>query len=102
MPKIQLQNTTSQPFEFTEYHDVVCARRGQCNCAIRRSMGPKGKEVSQRLPRSFRVGPKGPNGLSVPVDREVLYIDHVASLVKAGKLVVLAAPDLSVEPVKES
>lgn len=97
MPKIQLQNTTSQPFEFTEYHDPVCMRRGECKCAIQRTVNENGKSVAKRLPRSFRVNAQA---LSEPVDREVLYVAHIADLVKAGKLTVV--PVLEATPVKES
>jgi len=96
VPKIQLQNVTSQPFEFTEYHDVVCRRRDACKCAIKHAVGPNGKNVSKHLPRSFRVAA---GSISEPVDREVLYVQHVADLVKVGKLVIV---DLEAPPVKES
>jgi hypothetical protein len=99
VPKIQLQNTTSQPYEFTEYHADVCARRGECKCAVRRVMGKGGKEVSQKLPRSFRIDAKG---LSPELDREVLAVSHIKGLVDRGVLTLISIPDAPNAPAESA
>ena len=82
MDKIKLENRTRQPWELTEYHQYVCARRGECTCRVVHHPGVGGKMVPEYQPRSVRIGPLE----TVEVDAAILASPHAADLVKAGKL----------------
>jgi len=97
MPKILLQNTTAQPYELDEYHQFVCSRRDECKCTIERVVGPNGKLVSKRHPKSWRLTAHGTIG---PLDPEVLFVPYIARLVKTGILKRIDVADEA--PVKEN
>ena len=92
MSKIALKNLDNRPYQFTEYHAVVCAARGTCSCEVQHKVGPGGKLVAQHYPRSFRL----PIGETVEADAEVLRLRPLSALVKAGKV-----QKTNPEPTKE-
>jgi len=72
--KVILENRTREPFQATEYHDIVCRHRGECKCTCRPGRSANGKPVTDKLPRSFRIDAFGK---SEPLDLDVLRLPQV-------------------------
>jgi hypothetical protein len=83
MSEVTLRNTRRQPFLATMYHDIVCRRRGSCNCSISFTVGPKGKRVAVKSPQSFQVDAMS----KLTVDAAVLHLPMVQTALKNGWLV---------------
>ena len=50
---VVLKNTSrNRCFQATMFHDIVCAKRQQCTCAV---VHPGGKALPIRNPASFRI-----------------------------------------------
>jgi len=90
-----------QAFVASLYHEQVCARADVCFCATMRAVGPRGKPVTTKLPKTLRID----IGASQDVSQVVLFSQPVIDAISSGWLELreLGAPvaprGISVTPV---